>query len=103
MRVTLETIQTLHREFGVTTTLGIGNAGFGMPDPTQIDLAYLVAAIPWGLDSALVNPATIGLIEATRAVDFLTGRDAAGRRYIQLFRAKQKRILYNRTLNLLKM
>jgi 5-methyltetrahydrofolate--homocysteine methyltransferase len=91
MRITLETIQALHREFGVTTTLGIGNAGFGMPGPTQIDLAYLIAAIPWGLDSALVNPATIGLIEATRAVDFLTGRDIAGRRYIQLFRAKKKK------------
>ena len=33
-----------------------------MPDQTRIDLAYLLAAIPWGLDAALVDPATLGLI-----------------------------------------
>ena len=42
---------------GVATILGIGNAGFGMPDQTRIDLAYLLAAIPWGLDADLVDPA----------------------------------------------
>jgi cobalamin-dependent methionine synthase I len=75
---------------GVSTTLGIGNAGFGMPTPTVIDLAYLVAAIPWGLDSALVNPATRGLVETVRAIDFLDGSDASGRRYIQWYRKMKK-------------
>ena len=89
MRVTLETLTALHTRLGVATTLGIGNAGHGMPDPTRIDLAYLIAAIPWGLDSALVNPATPGLIESVRAMDFLSGRDGRGRRYIQHYRAKK--------------
>jgi 5-methyltetrahydrofolate--homocysteine methyltransferase len=91
MQVTLDTLDTLHQELGVATILGIGNAGFGMPDQTRIDLAYLIAAVPRGLDAALVDPATPGLVEGTRAIDFLTGRDAFGKRYIQHYRAKKKR------------
>jgi len=89
MRVTLDTLCALHKELGVATILGIGNAGYGMPDPTRIDLAYLLAAVPWGLDAALVDPATPGLIESARAVDFLVGNDPYGKRYIQHFRAKK--------------
>jgi 5-methyltetrahydrofolate--homocysteine methyltransferase len=88
MRVTLETLRALHRDLGVATILGIGNAGFGMPDQTRIDLAYLLAAVPWGLDAALVDPVTAGLIESVRAIDFLTGSDAYGRRYIRHYRVE---------------
>jgi hypothetical protein len=79
----------VHNELGVATILGIGNAGFGMPDQTRIDLAYLIASVPWGLDAALVDPATPGLVEATRAIDFLTGNDLYGKRYIQHYRAQK--------------
>lgn len=89
MGVTLETLAALRRELGVATILGIGNAGFGMPDQTRIDLAYLLAAVPWGLDAALVDPATPGLIESVRAIDFLTGRDPYGRRYIAHYRSSR--------------
>jgi 5-methyltetrahydrofolate--homocysteine methyltransferase len=89
MRVTLDTLCALHNELGVATILGIGNAGYGMPDPTRIDLAYLLTAVPCGLDAALVDPATPGLIESARAVDFLVGNDPFGKRYIQHFRAKK--------------
>jgi 5-methyltetrahydrofolate--homocysteine methyltransferase len=90
MQVTLDTLRALHDELGVATVLGIGNAGFGMPDQTRVDLAYLIAAIPWGLDAALVDPSTAGLVETVRAVDFLTGRDAFGLRYIDHYRSRRK-------------
>jgi 5-methyltetrahydrofolate--homocysteine methyltransferase len=90
MPVTLQTLAALRRELQVTTLLGIGNAGFGMPDQTRIDLACLLAAIPWGLDAALVDPATSGLVEAVRAADFLVGNDLYGKRYIGHYRHKQR-------------
>lgn len=90
MAVTLETLRRLHEDLGVATTLGIGNAGHGMPNKTHIDLAYLVAAVSWGLDSALVDPRTPHLIEETRAIDFLTGRDAYGLRYIRHYRSQSR-------------
>jgi 5-methyltetrahydrofolate--homocysteine methyltransferase len=86
MQITLETLKALAEDLRLTTTLGIGNAGFGMPDQTVIDLAYLIAAIPWGLHSALVDPNTKGLIETVRAVDFLMDRDQFGQRYIEFYR-----------------
>lgn len=91
MTVALQTLRVLHEELGVATILGIGNAGFGMPDQTHIDLAYLLAAIPWGLDAALVNPATPELVQGVRAVDFLVGNDPYGLRYIQYYRTFKAR------------
>jgi 5-methyltetrahydrofolate--homocysteine methyltransferase len=90
MQITLETLHVLAFELGLTTILGIGNAGHGMPSPTTIDLAYLVAAIPWGLHAALVNPATIGLVDAVLAIDFLAGRDPYGARYLAHYRAGRR-------------
>jgi len=90
MQVTLETLDVLANKMGLATILGIGNAGFGMPDQTVIDLAFLIGAIPWGLHSALVDPKTAGLVDTTHAIDFLTNRDAYGERYIQRFRDKKK-------------
>jgi 5-methyltetrahydrofolate--homocysteine methyltransferase len=92
MQVTLDTLRALHEDLDVTTILGIGNAGFGMPDQTRIDLAYLLAAVPWGLDAALVDPATPGLVEGVRAIDFLAGNDAFGKRYIQHYRGKNEQL-----------
>lgn len=90
MQVTLDTLKAVHEEFGMSTILGIGNAGFGMPDQTRIDLAYLLAAVPWGLDAALVNPDTPDLVESVRAIDFLAGSDPYGRDYIDHYRFKQQ-------------
>lgn len=91
MKVTLETLRALEQDMGLSTILGIGNAGHGMPTQLYIDLAYLIAAVPWGLHAALVNPLTPGLIETVRAVDFLTDRDPYGRRYIGRYREQRKR------------
>jgi 5-methyltetrahydrofolate--homocysteine methyltransferase len=90
MQVTLETLKVLSEELHLATILGIGNAGFGMPDQTVIDLAYLIAAIPWGLHSALVDPQTAGLLKTVRAADFLVGRDLFGERYLEIYRSTQK-------------
>lgn len=86
MLVTLETLRRFHEELGVATVLGVGNAGHGMPNRWHIELAYLIAAIPWGLDAAIIDPRMPLLIETTRAADFLSARDPYGRRYIKHYR-----------------
>lgn len=90
MRTTLETLAAFHRELGVATLLGISNAGFLMPEPEKVDLAYLIAAVAWGLDVAMVNPATPLLAEEIRAVDFLLGKDPYAKGYLSLYRARRK-------------
>jgi 5-methyltetrahydrofolate--homocysteine methyltransferase len=89
-QVTMETVRAFHDELQTTTILGIGNAGYGMPEPGLIDLGYLTSAISWGLDAALVDPATPGLAESVRAMDFLTGRDPWGKKYLQVYRKKRR-------------
>jgi 5-methyltetrahydrofolate--homocysteine methyltransferase len=86
MIVTLKTIGALIDEFGCSTLLGIGNAGHGMPNPLYIDLSFLLAAIPWGLNAALVHSETPGLIDAVMAADFLADRDTYGEKYIAHYR-----------------
>lgn len=86
MLVTLETLRRFHEELGVATVLGVGNAGHGMPKRLHIELAYLIAAIPWGLDAALIDPRMPLLIEEARATDFLSARDPYGLRYIKHYR-----------------
>lgn len=93
MAVALQTLRAFHESLDVSTILGVGNAGFGMPDPTRIDLAYLVAAVPHGLDAALVNPTTPGLPAAAQAISFLCGRDDDGRDYIHRYRAHRGDII----------
>lgn len=90
MRITLETLKVLSQDMQLPTILGIANAGFGMPTPNMINLAYLIAAIPWGLHAALVDPYTPLLMETMLSIDFLTNRDPHGVRYIADYRQKKK-------------
>ncbi|MBX7234972.1 MAG: dihydropteroate synthase [Caldilineales bacterium] len=66
--------------------LGIGNAGFGMPDQTRLDLLYLAIAASWGLDAALVDYRTEHLALYSHGIDFLTGRDGFGQGYLEFVR-----------------
>jgi 5-methyltetrahydrofolate--homocysteine methyltransferase len=89
MRVTLETLRALHEELGVPTLLGISNAGFMMPKPRLIDLAYFVAGVSWGLDVAMIDPFTPYLPWLTHAMDFLTGIDPYAQEYLAYYRASR--------------
>jgi 5-methyltetrahydrofolate--homocysteine methyltransferase len=81
----LETIAGL-RALGITSQLGIGNASSDMPGKDHINLAYLLGAMSWGLDSAFIDPHIPGLIGNVRAMDMLTERDPVCRRYLQGWR-----------------
>lgn len=87
MQATLDTLKAVHEELGMSTLLGIGNAGFGMPDQTRLDLLYLAMAASWGLDAALVDYHTEHLALYTPGIDFLTGRDAFGQNYLSFMRS----------------
>ena len=89
MRVTLETLKALHEELGVPTLLGISNAGYLMPQPRMLDLAFFVAAVSWGLDVAMIDPRTPLLPWITRGLDFLTGSDPAGKGYLSYYRGQR--------------
>ena len=90
MQVTLDTLKAVHDDLGMSTLLGIGNAGFGMPDQTRLDMIYMAIGASWGLDSALVDFHTDHLLTYANAADFLTGRDLYGANYISLYRKRKR-------------
>ncbi|MGQ9516712.1 MAG: dihydropteroate synthase [Anaerolineae bacterium] len=89
MPVTLRTIQAVHEELGAPTLLGISNAGVMMPEHELLDLAYLIAAVAHGLDVAMVSPTTPLIDGMVPAIDFLSGKDVYGQRYLDWYRRKQ--------------
>lgn len=86
MGTTLQTLKAVREELGVPTLLGISNAGFMMPNPRVIDLAYLLAAVSWGLDVAMLDPFTPHLAAEIRAIDFLAGKDPYAKQYLDYYR-----------------
>lgn len=91
MQITLGVLREIKRRHGSATFLGIDNAGFGMPQKDLIDMAYLMAAIPAGLDAALLEPPTCSTIDIEGLVllfasDFLSGNDPFAKNFLALAR-----------------
>lgn len=88
-RITLETIQRVHSEYGVNIVLGASNVSFGLPERQIINQAFLSMAIAHGASCAITNP--VKLTSTIRAADLLLGKDSYSMRYIQYYRQIQKR------------
>ena len=86
--VTLETIALVKRHLGLTTSFGLSNVSFGLPGRKHVNQAYLVQALSYGLDMAIVNPLDETLMALVRAGDVLAGRDRNARIYIETFKAE---------------
>jgi len=94
MPVTLRVLREVKQNQPFSTFLGIDNAGFGMPFKDTIDLAYLLAAIPAGLDAALLEPPLCSKIgrdglNLLFAANFISGRDPYAKEYLAYLRRNQ--------------
>jgi len=68
--------------------MGASNISFGMPNRPLLNISFLLMAILNGLTAPIVDPLTVGLLEAICAADFLSGRDPYGMNYISMYRKK---------------
>jgi 5-methyltetrahydrofolate--homocysteine methyltransferase len=84
--VTLETIRSVQKEFGVNISLGASNVSFGLPDRHALNQAFLSVAMGAGATCAITDP--IKLTTAIRATDLLLGKDQSGMRYLKYWRAQ---------------
>jgi len=87
-KVTLQTIERVRREFGVSINLGASNVSFGLPDRHTINQAFLALAIGAGANCMITDP--MKLTGVIRAADLLLGRDAYAAKYIGWFRSLPK-------------
>jgi 5-methyltetrahydrofolate--homocysteine methyltransferase len=76
---TLETMKRLRGELDVNLTLGASNVSFGLPNRPVINAVFLALAVSAGLNTAIVNAATMK--PYIMAADLMMGHDPKARRY----------------------
>ncbi len=79
---TLRTIKAVKDKYGISTTLGLSNVSFGLPNRMLINSAFLSMAIYNGLDSAIMNPYDNLLWQIKYASDLIVDRDKDASIYI---------------------
>lgn len=80
-KVTLRTVEMLHRE-GIKTSLGVSNISFGLPDREGINTVFFAQALKLGLDCAIMNPFSRGMMSVYYAHRALAGLDSGCLDYI---------------------
>lgn len=87
-----ECIDTIHKTYPQAhITGGLSNISFGLPNRALINRTFLTLAINSGMDSAVVNPSDIEIIESLYATYLLLGKDKFCRNYT--VSAKEKFII----------
>jgi 5-methyltetrahydrofolate--homocysteine methyltransferase len=84
---TLEAIERIRAEFGVSINLGASNVSFGLPERHTLNQTFLALAMAAGANCLITDPFKLSL--SLRATDLLLGRDAFSARYIAQYRATQ--------------
>lgn len=81
----LETLETIKycKENGLTTTCGLSNISFGLPERIVVNTAFLTMAIQAGLTMAIANPNQDLLVAAAFASDLLLNKEGSDIRYIE--------------------
>jgi len=74
---------------GVHTICGLTNISFGLPARKLVNRTFLVAAMSYGLDSAIIDPTDHELMASLVAAETLLNRDEFCSRYIKAYRERK--------------
>lgn len=80
--VTLSALQTIRRELGCHTVLGVSNISFGLPVRPLIGSAFFTMALERGLSAAIMNPYSPEMMGAYYSYRALMGLDEGFADYI---------------------
>lgn len=79
--ITLEAVRLIH-ESGLKTSLGVSNVSFGLPQREKINSAFFALALEHGLDLAIMNPHSKGMMDVYHSFKALHGMDEGCIEYI---------------------
>ncbi len=82
---TLKALETVHRELGLRTVLGVSNISYGLPAREQVTVSFLTQALYAGLDLPIVNPNQKPVLDAVVSYRLLSGQDPGAGAYIARF------------------
>ncbi|MDR3072484.1 MAG: homocysteine S-methyltransferase family protein, partial [Clostridiales Family XIII bacterium] len=82
LQETMRALRMAKDTFGVCTTLGASNVSFGLPVRPLLNGAFLSMAVYAGLDAPITDPTVESYMDAIRAAEVLTGKDAGADDFI---------------------
>lgn len=85
---TLETLRRVRDELQGKTILGVSNISFGLPLRENINAAFFTMAMQNGLNAAIINPNSEGMMTAYRSFRALMGLDEQCGNYIEAYAAQ---------------
>ncbi len=80
--VTMESIRLI-KEMGLCTSLGVSNISFGLPEREKINSTFFAQSLQCGLDCAIMNPFSKGMMDVYFAHRVLHNMDTACAEYIE--------------------
>ena len=85
--VLLDTVKKIKKEFPeVKVIAGLSNISYGLPARKQINRAYMVMAMTYGLDGALIDPLDPVMISIIKAAESLLNKDPYCANYLKAYR-----------------
>lgn len=86
--VTLSAVKML-KERGIKSSLGVSNVSFGLPNREGINTVFFANALENGLDCAIMNPNSDGMMNVYYAYNALHGNDVGCTKYIAFASEKE--------------
>jgi len=85
--IVLETLRRIKDSYPeVKTIIGLSNISYGLPERRLINQGFLVLAMAYGLDAAILDSTDQKIMALVKATDLLLGEDEFSRQYLQAFR-----------------
>ncbi len=84
---TLAAVESITRELGLQTVLGVSNISFGLPEREQVTVSFLTQALYAGLSFPIVNPNQKAVMDAIHAFRVLSCEDVQCKAYVARFSA----------------
>ena len=88
---TLQAVETITRELGLPTVLGVSNISFGLPARQTLASAFLVQALQTGLRFPIINPNQNQMMDMVAAFRVLHEEDPQAGAYIARFSGAEEK------------
>lgn len=97
---TLQTVKSVHDNFGGNTILGVSNISFGLPEREFVTSSFFTLAMHNGLGAAIMNPLSIEMMKAWKCFCLLSGKDKDCLKYIEFAQTFDEKKSTDQNINL---
>ena len=83
----IKTAEVIHEEYpNVHIISGLSNISYGIPSRKSLNLAFLIGAMHYGMDAAILDPLSRDMQGGMYATEALLGKDQYCKKYLKAYR-----------------